>query len=60
MFYHLRNGQDQDMDTKWPRPGHGYEMALQMVSGANFRCVLHHFPSLTPSGAGLRPSLADK
>ncbi len=26
---------------------HGYEMGLDLVSGANFRCVLLHFSSLT-------------
>ncbi len=31
----------------WPRPGNGIEMALALVSGADFSCVLHHFSSLT-------------
>ena len=31
----------------WPRPGNGHEMTLKLVSGANFRSVLHHFSSLT-------------
>ncbi len=29
------------------RPGNGHETALQLVSGADFSCVLHHFSSLT-------------
>ena len=31
----------------WPRPGNGHDMALDLVSGANFRCVLYHCSSLT-------------
>ncbi len=29
------------------RTAHGHEMALELVPGADLRCVLHHFSSLT-------------
>ena len=31
----------------WLGPGTNHEMALELVYGANFMCVLHHFSSLT-------------
>jgi hypothetical protein len=37
----------------WLGPGLSHEMALDLVYGANFRCVLHHFLDLARShGSG--------
>jgi hypothetical protein len=33
-------------------PEHGHETALELVSGVNFGCVLHHFPA-RPVGTSL-------
>ncbi len=35
------------IEVLWPRPGNGHDMALELVSGANCRCVLYHSSSLT-------------
>ncbi len=31
----------------WPRPVNGHDMALELVFGADLRCLLHHVSSLT-------------
>ncbi len=42
------------------RTENGHGMALELVSGADLRCVLFHFASLTRLEGVLGPSLAGK
>ena len=44
----LFDHQNQNLDFSFGgRTQNRYEMALELVSGADFRCVLHHLSSLT-------------